>query len=404
MNGCEIVNYTTCIDIKESHYSTFIGTDYTTLYSYSRKIDKLIEKLVEQGLTSQHDIKKAEAQLHSELLVLLHPSSIVPAKVTENIEKNLKAFSNNNNKLTTLFYIKEFVKSIEKIETNLTLSINKELKKGKFFPEEINSKITSNIRATYDYSLFIKQLELWYTLIQMTQINFAVLDFLQDNKMVFNPKKFELIENLHFSVKDFMSSKALKATSYICRTAKWASHFVTKASYLNIILLIACNCTQFFGRLSSMSLLSTVLSNPLYTSTIILGSIITNNFLDFLTSFFDRKADSIDFNHIQRCIKELNLKLTEIHISTLELIKLILISNFERLLTKEEDNDNEDFEKKILTLKLLIKKHIESTNDLTESDLKEIELETIDYLEKEENFDCCKPDKQDDSWLVLTKK
>lgn len=412
MNGCEIINYTDCIDIKESHYSTFIGTDYTTLYSYSRTIDKLVESLVDQGLSSQLNLKKAEAQLHTELLILLHPDTIVSNKLTEEIRKNIENFSFANEKLSTLLYIKELMKNIEKIETNLTLSISKELKKGKFFPEEINSKITSNVRASYDYSLFIKQLELWYALVQMTQINFVVLDFLQENSMVFNPKKFALVENLHFSIKDFLSSKAMKATSYVCRTAKWVSHFVTKASYLNVILLLACNCTQFFGRLSSMSMLSTLLSNPLYTSAIIVGSIITNNLFEFLTSFFDKKADTIDFNHIERCMKELNSKLTEIHVSTLELIKLILISNFESLLTKvEEDESNETFEKRILTLKLLIQKHIESTNELTESDLKEIELETLDYSEKEDRFECDNADEQkqsisceNTSWVVLSKK
>ena len=299
------------------------------------------------------------------------------------LEDALKQYNDNKSKI--LYYILRLIEILPSFENKLFDFYLSLITKSNFgLTKTMKEKISKDVVASNEFSLFCNRYAQWHSESEIIIFTINLLDLAFGIKFQFNSEKFSLKKNLTWSPLVFAKRNFANLSSIFLSNANIGVKIFGSVSYSKFLMMILSN---YYGGMTIPAIFwATKFHNYALVGTYAFNCIVT-----YISDYLDHYSKTIDFKSMKGLLEDINNKLEKVRYALIELLKLKIIeavSCSERILNREEPLSYDSVKNiKVITKKidekmLLITKHLNQLQDISPEDEKQIDLETITWVEK----------------------
>lgn len=289
----------------------------------------------------------------------------------------------NQDTTKVVVYLHRLMSLSSSMEDKLIQIYSKSIKSKEFgISELIKGSITTQVKYTQDVSGFLDTYAIWYAQSEIAMFNFYLLNLVFDTKFEFVNTKFSIENNYHWSVDDFGRRNFARLSSLILKNIDIGMNIFGPVNYAGLSMMLMS------GYYAGMSLTSLFKATS-YCHYAIIGSYVFNYLVGIISKALDSYSDTFYFRKVTALLKKLNDKLNKITTSTKDLIELLIMKELTECFTRNNQTQSlvtnyskELLNSKVEEIKMLLQKHILKTDDLSDKELIEIEVEATKWVER----------------------
>lgn len=295
----------------------------------------------------------------------------------------------NDNKSKLLYYVLRLIEILPSFENKLFDFYLSLITKTSFgLTKTMKEKISKNVIASNEFTLFCKRYAQWHSESEIIIFTINLLDLAFGIKFQFDSEKFSLQKNLTWSPLVYAKRNFTELSSIFLRNANIGLKIFGSVNYSKFLMMILSNYY------SGMSIPAIFWASKIHNYALV-GTYAFNCIVTYIADYLDHYSKTIDFSSMKGLLEDLNNKLEKVRFALVELLKLKIvenmsgleiISNKEDAISYESDKNNKLITKKIDEKILLITKHLNQLQDISPEDEKQIDLETIAWVEKSINL------------------
>lgn len=315
-----------------------------------------------------------------------------------------------------LYYVLRIVESSATLENKIHDLYSKLIKRNGFgISSSLKSSLTSEIKYSTEYNDFVNRLANWYSITEISILNFFLISLFFGVSFAFDAKTYSVENNLDFSVNMFAKKNFYRLTSLVLKNAELGVKLFGSVSYSSLAFILMS------GFYSGASIPSIFFSTK-FCHYALVGTYVFNWIVGSLTGYLDHFTATCEYYRISEILLSLNTKLENVLISGSELIKLLTLYHLDKQFdlgemsmeniqkeSKEFTNVNgieEDIKKgiyqeksknkvysqkyleyKIEELSLLVTRYLGKTDDISEEEMKEIDIQATKWVEELVKYD-----------------
>ena len=310
-----------------------------------------------------------------------------------------------------LYFIFKLTENFNSIENKIYDFYLRQISKNNFgINSSVKSSISNKIKASFEYQEFKQKLANWYSTSELMILQFYIMSYFFGINFNYDINKFTVEQNLEFSIAFFAKKNFYKISSIILKNADIGMRMFGSVNFSSVAFILL---SGFYGGAT----LSSLLWATRFAHYPLIGSYIFNWLVGSVTYHLDDHVATCEYYKISECLESLVVKLNEMNYCSVELLRMVILGELEKntslnelslskiccqnnngivedtkptfsdLNNKNYPNYNEELNKAILgskieELKLLVNRYLSKIEDISEDEIKQIDIQSTKWVEE----------------------